>query len=145
MNNTRTSLGVMAPALLNPGAAAIIAVGLIGYGLIKLFGEDEEDEDHTEVNSSISPQKRTSAVAPTVDMPLENSLEQPSVVPDTLLEPVPEAASEPLDAVRQETELSQEVDASRQDMIRQYMSELGKRSAAARAAKRVSNNQPSLE
>ena len=141
MNDTRSSLGIIAPALLNPGAAAVIAVGLVGYGLIKLLGEDEEDEGQTEVNGSITPQERTSTVAPTVDMPLGNRLEQPPVVSDTPLEPIPEAIPEPFDMAQQETELSQESDADRQNMIRQYMSELGKRSAAARAKKRASDDQ----
>lgn len=148
MNGTRTGLGVMAPALLNPGTATIIAVGLVGYGLIKLLSEDEEDEGHEDANGSVEPQERNSTVGTveaTVDMPLGNHLEQPPVVTDAPLQTLQEAVAERFDTAQEETKLPQESDAARQEMIRQYMSELGKRSAAARAKKRVSVNQPPLE
>ena len=134
----------MAPALLNPAAATIIAVGLVGYGLMKLLSDDGADDAKEEVAGWTEPQSRDSTVG-TVEKPLENRLEQPSVVSKAPLERIQDTASEPFDAALQETERSQESDAARHEMIRKYMSELGKRSAASRAKKRASDDQTRLD
>ena len=115
MNDAKIDMRVLTPALFNPGTATLFAIGLLGYGLIKLLGNDEENEDHSDAYNPISLKERASTAVATVDVPLE----QPSVLPDARMEPDKDAVSEPLDAVQQETELSRRTDADRQDMIRQ--------------------------
>lgn len=122
MNNT-AKLGLLLPAILNP-ATAVIG---IGFGLLWLL---RDDEDETTVDPE--PIKRAQPVVrtvveplPAVELiaaaPLAEPLETGTVTVETVSEPTPTAISE--------------VDQS--EMIRKAMSELGKRSAAARAMKRA--------
>ena len=109
MNDAKIDMRVLTPALFNPGTATLFAIGLLGYGLIKLLGNDEENEDHSDAYNPISLKERASTAVATVDVPLE----QPSVLPDARMEPDKDAVSEPIDAVQQETELSRRTDADR--------------------------------
>jgi hypothetical protein len=108
-----TKLGFLLPVLLNPATAAVVGIGL---GLLWLLRDDEEEAtvDAAPINRA-KPTARTDAQrVPAVE-----------VLPDKI---VPEAR----EAVPAGT-----LEAAQKEMIRTAMSELGKRSAAARAIKKA--------
>jgi hypothetical protein len=102
---------------LNPTTAAVLAVGAIGYGLFKLLRDDDESEGLVEANGS-EPQNEP---LPKVD----STVEPRRAITDDNKEEVSKTSNE----------LEPEVE--RRELIRQAMSELGKRSAAARAKKKA--------
>jgi hypothetical protein len=108
-----TKLGFLLPVLLNPATAAVVGIGL---GLLWLLRDDEEEAtvDAAPINRA-KPTARTDAQrVPAVE-----------VLPDKI---VPEAR----EAVPAGT-----LEAAQKEIIRTAMSELGKRSAAARAIKKA--------
>ena len=106
-------LGLMLPAIFNPATAAVVGIGI---GLLWLLRDDEQEATvgHLQIKR-IKPAVRTAAhPLPAVqNLPYEAEL----VVADA----APAAISEP----------------DQKEMIRNAMSELGKRSAAARAKKKA--------
>jgi hypothetical protein len=106
-------LGLMLPAILNPATAAVVGIGL---GLLWLLRDDEQ-----ETTVDAAPIKRAKPTART------DAQRVPAVetLPDKI---VPEAR----EAVPAGT-----LEAAQKEMIRTAMSELGKRSAAARAIKKA--------
>jgi hypothetical protein len=119
MNNT-AKLGAILPALLNP-ATAVIGVGL---GLLWLLSSDDDEEtdaqaDVPTVGVALPDGNKVAATDLTKPRPtVEN---RPDTVALELCDAAPAAISE----------------AVQKEMIRKTMSELGKRSAAARAKKKT--------
>lgn len=122
MNNAK--LGLILPAILNPAVAAALGIGIVAVGLYRLLPDDAEDATVEEVRSNdpemAIPIARQSV--PTVDMNEVQRVVAPSNEP---LQTVPVATDE----------------ADQSEMIRKAMSELGKRSAAARARKKAEPGQ----
>jgi len=44
INYHKEGMGLVLPAMLNPGLAAVLALGLIGFGIVKLLRDSEDDE-----------------------------------------------------------------------------------------------------
>ena len=106
-------LELMLPAILNPATAAVVGIGL---GLLWLLRDDEQ-----EATVDTAPIKRAKPTAKT------DAQQLPAV--ETLPgEIVPEASA---------TVPAGTLEAAQKEMIRTAMSELGKRSAAARAIKKA--------
>jgi hypothetical protein len=106
-------LGLMLPAILNPATAAVVGIGL---GLLWLLRDDEPDATDDDVPTKLPSSTVTTVVEPVraVDpRPPEPTLE----AHDTEIVPIPEA--------------------DQKEAIRSAMSELGKRSAMARAKKKA--------
>jgi hypothetical protein len=106
-------LGLMVPAILNPATAAVIGIRL---GLLWLLLDDEQEAAVDDVTIKLPSSAVTSVVEPVraVDpQPCEPTLE----AYDAEIIPVPEA--------------------DQKEAIRSAMSELGKRSAIARAKKKA--------
>lgn len=111
MNNT-AKLGLLLPAVLNP-VTAVVGVGL---GLVWLFRDDVDEATVEAVQIKRLPPPVRTALKPL-----------PTVEP--LAEEVVSVANEAVPALISETE--------QKEIIRRAMSELGKRSAAARAKKKA--------
>ena len=120
-------LGFLLPVVLNPATAVVVGIGL---GLLWLLRDDEE-----EATVEAEPNKLTQLAVRTVEKtlpaveqtelqpayePSNNAMETVETAPETLETP-PAAISKP----------------DQSEMIRKAMSELGRRSAAARAKKKA--------
>ena len=117
MNNAK--LGLLLPAILNPAVAAALGIGIVAVGLYRLLPDDGEDatveglpSDGSKVAVPIAKQS-----VPTVELNEVQRVYVPSIEPLQTAD----AAIEP----------------DQSEMIRKAMSELGKRSAAARAKKKI--------
>jgi hypothetical protein len=122
MNNAK--LGLLLPAFLNPAVAAALGIGIIAVGLYRLLPDDDEEETVDDVPSD-DPKAALPAVrqpVPTVEV---NEVQQVAVPSNEPLQTVPAATDE----------------ADESEIIRKAMSELGKRSAAARARKKAEPGQ----
>jgi hypothetical protein len=106
-------LGLMLPAILNPATAAVVGIGL---GLLWLLREDEQEATVDNV-----PIKLPSSAVTTVVQPVLTVDQRPS-------EPAPEAY---------DAEIVPIPEVDQNEAIRATMSELGKRSAMARAKKKA--------
>jgi len=118
MNNAK--LGLLLPAILNPAVAAALGIGIVAVGLYRLLPDDDEDATVEDV-----PSHGSKAALPAVRQPVPtvgiNEAQQVAVPSNEPLQTVPVATDE----------------ADQSEMIRKAMSELGKRSAAARARKKA--------
>jgi hypothetical protein len=126
MNNT-TKLGLLLPAVLNPATAAIVGIAAIAVGLYRMLPDDGEEATVDAVAAN-GPE----GAVPTVEPPLE-AVEVGEVA--QVSELLSEAQSTaPVALKTDETPTS---DLGQSEVIRKAMSELGKRSAAARAKKKA--------
>lgn len=121
MNNAK--LGLLLPAILNPAVAAALGIGIVVVGLYRLLPDDDEDANVEDVPSD-GPKVAIPVIkptAPTVEVNEAQQVDVPSIEPlqadDVAIEP------------------------GQSEMIRKAMSELGKRSAAARAKKKADPDQ----
>jgi len=128
---SHAKLGLILPAVLNPATAALLGIGLIVVGLYRMLPDDDEDANASTVPSN-GPQPAVLTVKaqlPAVDKSDVVPLRQPSndaqTTADTALETAPASTPE----------------ANQSETIRKAMSELGKRSAAARAKKKAQLDQ----
>jgi len=122
LNNAK--LGLLLPAILNPAVAAALGIGVLAVGLYRLLPDSDEDATVEGVPSDC-PKVAIPAVrhpVPTVEV---NEVQQVDVPSNEPLQTVPVATDE----------------ADQAEMIRKAMSELGKRSAAARARKKAEPDQ----
>jgi hypothetical protein len=104
-------LGLMLPAILNPATAAVVGIGL---GLLWLLGDDEQE-------------------GTVADVPIKLPSSAVAVQPVRAVDPRPcESTLEAYDA-----EIVPIPEADQKEAIRSTMSELGKRSAIARAKKKA--------
>ena len=114
LNNAK--LALLVPAVLNPATAAAVGVGLLGVGLLWLLRDDKEDAtvDAVPLNGPETTLLTVVETLPAVEtLPDVEGPETDGVVPATISE------------------------ADQKEMIRNAMSALGKRSAAARAKKKA--------
>ena len=124
MNNAK--LGLLLPAILNPAVAAALGIGIVAVGLYRLLPDGDEEETVEDVSSD-GPEKAVLDArqpVPTADI---NEVQRVEVASKEPLQTVPAATDE----------------ADESEIIRKAMSELGKRSAAARAKKKV-EREPTL-
>lgn len=142
--NNNASLGGLLALISNPAVLAVVGIGAVALTIIELFSDEEDDQND---GSEAVPHGSTPFIEPLKSEDL--------AVPATIIEPFETVAttaeeavystvedlcmSEPVDDFdndpQQDTSDSQE--AATKEIIRQAMSELGKRSAAARAKRKV--------
>jgi len=117
MNNAK--LGLLLPAILNPAVAAAFGIGIVAVGLYRLLPDDDEGATVEDVPSDGRKLALpvTKQPVPTVEV---NEVQRVHVPSNEPLQTAPVATDEP----------------DQGEMIRKAMSELGKRSAAARAEKK---------
>ena len=140
-NITKTVLGGLLPFITNPATLAIIGIGAVGLTVYDILA----DKKVTETNGS-EPQNNGSepligpfvdgsaAVARTVSEPLKSDdPTAPATAYSTGKEPFPAVG---IDRQEDEVETGNPED-EKKELIRQAMSELGKRSAAARAKNKL--------
>jgi hypothetical protein len=124
MNTKTTGLAFMLPAALNPAVAAAIGIGLVGIGIYRLLGDDDENREPEEL-----PKPSPSVASTVADSISDNSQSTPTVCLERKQQDGPQLA----DLHQQEVDR----DDVKKKIIREAMSELGKRSAAARARKKA--------
>lgn len=110
MTIQKTSIGAALPLLLNPATLCVVAIGALGWKIYNQLLEDEEDD------SPAVPTLQTNSQA---TAQLETATK----------------ASEEVETCPNSDERAD--DEERNQIIRQAMSELGKRSAAARAKRKA--------
>ncbi|GAA6178584.1 hypothetical protein NBRC116594_00220 [Shimia sp. NS0008-38b] len=128
MTIQKTGAAAALPFLINPATVGLVAIGAVGWGLFKLLGDDEEtngDEGLTldEQQRSKKHLEADEAVAVYEEACVEESGEPPIDLSsdDSGARPTDDSANE----------------ARQAEIVRQAMSELGKRSAAARARRKA--------
>lgn len=153
INTAKTILGGLLPFAANPVVLTVIGVGAATWAIASLFDDEEKETKGSEpqVNRSKSqeqPLKRDERTAQTtVHEPLEtvevtaNPAVEPSVqeASDNGGEPHPSFETMHNDDHLQDTNanaIPHDEEVAKKELIRLAMSELGKRSAAARAKKR---------
>ena len=119
MNNAK--LGLLLPAILNPAVAAALGIGIVAVGLYRLLPDDDEGATVEDVPSD-GPKAAVPVAKLTVPTAGVNEMQQVDVPSSEPLQTVPVATDE----------------ADQSEMIRKAMSELGKRSAAARRRRKKS-------
>jgi hypothetical protein len=124
MNTKTTGLAFMLPAALNPAVAAAIGIGLVGIGIYRLLGDDDENREPEEL-----PKPSPSVASTGADLISDNSQSTPTVSLERNQQDGPQLA----DLHQQDVDR----DDVKKKIIREAMSELGKRSAAARARKKT--------
>ncbi|NIZ60677.1 hypothetical protein DL239_06775 [Sedimentitalea sp. CY04] len=117
------------PFLLNPATVGVVAIGALGWGLFKLFGD--EDEEATEDGTPISqePQKSKEPFMADAAGAVKEEVQK-----DTGAEAFSETSTD--DEGKTDTQESADEE-EQQEIVRQAMSALGKRSAAARARRKA--------
>lgn len=139
-NITKTVLGGLLPFITNPATLAIIGIGAVGLTVYDILTDQKDDKgDGSEPQNNgyeplIEPlDDGLAAVAGTVPKPLKTDRSTaPATVHSTGKGSFPTVGID-----RQEEEVETATpEAEKKELIRQAMSELGKRSAAARAKKK---------
>lgn len=144
-NTAKALFGGLLPFITNPATLAIIGIGAVGITVYGMLSDEKEDKDEEDSQSDNVPNgsepcqqplNRTYLAVPaTVNEQLET-------VEATVIETVETKAEEPFipDGYGGDHDSSDELDASseeatKKEVIRQAMSELGKRSGEARRKK----------
>ena len=109
----KAGLVALAPSALIPTLGPIICIGLVSAVLFKVFKDDDFGSDFVNEEKSSTGAPKALSMVSTSAAQLEESA----------------------DAVDSNQILQEGADLKKQEMIRQAMSELGKRSGAARAKK----------
>lgn len=130
VRNGTTTVGLLGPSLLNPAVAAAVGIGLIGICLINLLGGDDDELAEIVDDRSVPPKKRFVGPIPADQKTLAVVEEIPSNEEETVAKTVEQPLAKSKDSSRALEEEGRE-------RLRQVMSYLGKRSAAARARKRL--------
>ena len=138
---TKTILGGLLPLLANPVALAVVGVGAVALTIYSMLPDDDVDKDNgsNTVPNGCEPLPERLDYAPstvpvTVGEPLETVAPTVSSTDEEALEKnITNVGGQPKDPGEA---VSPEI--SKKELIRQAMSELGKRSAAARANKKNS-------
>jgi hypothetical protein len=142
--NNNASLGGLLALISNPAVLTVVGIGAVALTILEMFSDEEDDQND---GSEAVPHGSTPFAEPLKSEDL--------AVPATVIEPyetveltaeeavfsreeglfVPESVDDFASDPQLDETVSEEV--AKKEMIRQAMSELGKRSAAARAKKKV--------
>lgn len=147
MNKTASFGGLLA-LISNPAILAVVGIGAVVLTVMEMFSEDDDEQDDGSgavPHGSIpfpEPFKSTGLIVPaTVVEPFETAV---ATVEQTVHSSVEDwqAAEGPGNGStdQQQNDIVSE-EAAKKELIRQAMSELGKRSAAARAKKKSNNHE----
>ncbi|WP_424177149.1 hypothetical protein [Yoonia sp. TsM2_T14_4] len=125
--NNHAKLGMLLPAILNPATAAIVGIAAMAVGLYRMLPDDEKDATVGAVssNGSKQPIPTVEARLPAVEL---DDVQRGCQLSGDGLGTVP---------VVHATVSTKPSDDDESAMIRKAMSELGKRSAVARAKKKA--------
>jgi len=142
-NTTKTILGSLLPFMTNPATIALVGAGALAFTVYSLFSDDDENTDNgaetVPDRSGQLPGPLTALAGPvalTVAEPLETvQATAAGTAETTVQEPLPTVVEEALHGAP-ETGSAPTSEDEKKEMIRQAMSELGKRSAASRARKK---------
>ncbi|WP_270729577.1 hypothetical protein [Shimia sp. Alg240-R146] len=127
MTLQKAGIGAALPFLFNPATLSVVAIGAVGWGIYNLL-HDEDEEEGDETPAAIGDTKVIAKVAETTDTNAPQ--QQPKSGTGWFDFPVSEAgAGSEADEAAEEAE--------RKEMLRRTMSDLGKRSAAARAKRKA--------
>jgi len=124
INNKTAGLSLLLPAALNPALAAALGIGIIGFGIYRLLGDDEECQTPEGLL------ERSPTVASTFDGRDSFGTDD---APTVLIAQCPQDDPQVADSEPRNGDKSD----AKQKIIREAMSELGKRSAAARVRKKL--------
>lgn len=124
INTKTTGLGLLLPAALNPAVAAAIGIGIVGFGIYRLLGDDDE-----KLEAVVLPEPLPSVASTVAGVISDTSKLERTVC----LEQSKQDGAQRADLDQQDVG----GDDVKKKMIREAMSELGKRSAAARARKKA--------
>ena len=137
-------LGGLLPFISNPAVLASVAIGAVGLILIEILSDKEEGSDNGSAPTidGSTPLFEPSNAANTADK--APTFEPFETVERTVVGTVNSSVEESYDdwdfygteSERQKADLADE-ETAKEEIIRQAMSELGKRSAAARAKKKA--------
>lgn len=134
-------LGAVLPFLTNPVVLAVVGIGAAGYALYDIFSDKEGTKENPD-QSLIGDERFNEpfhTVQTTVDETVRHPFDDPFItVENTLVPPLPTAGSTVTltdDDTVAGPDNTVDEEAVKKELIRQAMSELGKRSAAARKAK----------
>ena len=124
---SHAKLSLILPAVLNPATAALVGIGLIAVGLYRMLPDDEED-----ASVGVLPVNGSKQAAETVKTRL-------SAVQPCQTQISDEPAAEARETANANIAIASATisDSDQGEIIRKAMSELGKRSAAARAKKKA--------
>lgn len=134
MTIQKAGIGAAIPLLLNPAALGVVAIGAVGWGLFNLL-RDEEDGCEEPSDIAQKPLAKPEVV----------KAETKGTAPEGSQTTTQEAACDISDEEEPQSisdECAEETE--RKLMIRQAMSELGKRSAAARAKRKAAASEGAL-
>lgn len=143
-NITKTVLGGLLPFITNPATLAVIGIGAVGLTVYEILTDKKEDEGNGSEPQSNGSEPLTGPFA-------DGSAAVAGTVPERLKPADPTAHStahstdempftvEDGDCRSEDAEIIPP-ESAKKEMIRQAMSELGKRSAAARLAKKLAKN-----
>ncbi|NSX56333.1 hypothetical protein [Parasulfitobacter algicola] len=124
MNIKASGLGLLLPVIANPTVAATIGIGVISLGIYSLLKDDDDSEVDQKPKTKLDK----------LSKPLENETATVDAISSSELSTVSNAILERQNYDPEHTSETRSED-ERRELIRQAMSELGKRSAAARAKK----------
>lgn len=137
--NNNASLGGLLALISNPAVLAVVGIGAVALTIMEMFSDEEDDQND---GSEVVPHGSTPCIEPLKNKDL--------AVPATVIEPfetVETTAEEVVYSTVEDLHLSEPIDcydgnlqedeAAKKEVIRQAMSELGKRSAAARAKRKL--------
>lgn len=133
-------LGAVLPFISNPVVLAAVGIGAVGYTIYELLSKEQDNGSETVPDGANPLNEPLNVEFSTVDHTVRQPHKTARVTVDALLNPTVKetyasTVFSDLTNRPQEDEAFSE-DASKKEMIRQAMSELGKRSAAARRDKR---------
>lgn len=143
MNNNASPGGLLA-LISNPAVLAVVGIGAVALTIIEMFSDEEDDQND---GSEAVPHGSTPFIEPlkSEDLAVPATVIEPFETVETTAEEAAYSyvedlnAHEPVDEFEnnpQQDETTNE-EAAKKELIRQAMSELGKRSAAARAKKKI--------
>lgn len=140
--NNNASLGGLLALISNPAVLAVVGIGAVVLTVIEMFSEDDDKQDNGSEPVSCGPIPFTEPLK-TADLTVPATVIEPFETVDATVENTVHSSVEDwhaaagvdngIDHLHQVEIVSEE--AAKKELIRQAMSELGKRSAAARAKK----------
>ncbi|NRB19009.1 MAG: hypothetical protein HRU33_15950 [Rhodobacteraceae bacterium] len=137
MNIQKAGIGAALPLLLNPATLGFVALGAVGWGIYNLLRDDEDDGCDVPSNTVQKLPAKTRVAKAGATQP-----SQVSAQAAVQLE-APVKVSDEAEARLKSDETAD--DAERSLIIRQAMSELGKRSAAARAKRKAAASEGAVD
>lgn len=133
MTVQKAGIAASLPFLLNPATVGLVAIGAVGWGLCQLLGDDEEVSEDVGPTSDV-PQKSTEPFETDAGIAVQEAV---------CVDAGTEAFSDTCSDNEGETASKECNDEAKQrEIVRQAMSELGKRSAAARARRKAAVSEP---